>query len=99
MFEIPSRAGTPEVTILARKNSLDNPRLGLTVGKKQIKRAHERNRVKRLVRESFRLKQHELPAMDFVVIVKKPAEKLSNKELDLILDKLWHRLSRLALNA
>ncbi|WP_093319235.1 ribonuclease P protein component [Thorsellia anophelis] len=99
VFQNPSRAGTPEVTILARKNSNTHPRLGLTVAKKQIKRAHERNRVKRIVRESFRLIQHDLPAVDFVVIVKKPAEKLSNDELRVILDKLWRRHRRLAQNA
>lgn len=45
-------------------------RIGLTVAKKNVKRAHERNRIKRLTRESFRLRQHELPPMDFVVVAK-----------------------------
>lgn len=46
-------------------------RIGLTVAKKNVKRAHERNRIKRLTRESFRLRQHELPPMDFVVVAKR----------------------------
>lgn len=98
VFANPSRAGTPEVTILACKNSYAFPRLGLTVAKKQIKRAHERNRVKRIIRESFRHIQHDLPARDFVVIVKKPAEKLTNEQLRSVLDKLWRRHLRLAQN-
>ncbi len=38
---------------------------------KNVKRAHERNRIKRLAREYFRLHQHELPSMDFVVLVRR----------------------------
>ncbi|STO63775.1 ribonuclease P [Haemophilus parahaemolyticus] len=58
------------MTLLARLNTAENPRLGLTVAKKHLKRAHDRNRIKRIVRESFRLKQHELPNMDFVFVAK-----------------------------
>lgn len=70
VFQQPQRAGTPQITILGRLNSLGHPRIGLTVAKKNVRRAHERNRIKRLTRESFRLRQHELPAMDFVVVAK-----------------------------
>ncbi|CEO37705.1 ribonuclease P [Photobacterium kishitanii] len=94
VFQQAHRAGSPHLTILARSNELDHPRLGLAVPKKQIKTAVDRNRFKRVVRESFRLKQHQLPACDFVVIAKKSANDLSNEELFTLLDKLWHRLSR-----
>ncbi|WP_036801135.1 MULTISPECIES: ribonuclease P protein component [Photobacterium] len=94
VFQQAHRAGSPHLTILARSNELDHPRLGLAVPKKQIKTAVGRNRFKRVVRESFRLKQAELPAKDFVVIAKKSASELSNEELFKLLDKLWHRLSR-----
>ena len=61
----------PKLQSLLEKNNLEHPRLGLTVAKKHLKRAHERNRIKRLVRESFRLSQHRLPAYDFVFVAKK----------------------------
>lgn len=80
VFQQPQRAGTPQITILGRLNSLGHPRIGLTVAKKNVRRAHERNRIKRLTRESFRLRQHELPAMDFVVVAKKVAD-LDNRAL------------------
>lgn len=99
VFQQPNRAGTPQLTILARSNLLSFPRLGLTVAKKQIKRAHERNRIKRIIRESFRLLQHELPCVDFVIVVKKPTESLSNQEIRDILDKLWKRHQRLVQSA
>ena len=42
-------------------------RLGLVVAKKLLKRAVDRNRVKRVVREQFRLRRSALPAVDLVV--------------------------------
>lgn len=96
VFEQPFRASTPQLTLLARENSLENPRLGLTVAKKHLKRAHDRNRIKRIVRESFRLKQQQLPCYDFVFVAKAGIGKLSNTELFEILEKLWQRHIRLA---
>jgi len=96
VFQQPQRAGTPQITILGRQNSLGHPRIGLTVAKKHVKRAHERNRIKRLTRESFRLRQHELPAMDFVLVAKKGIAELDNQSLTEVLEKLWRRHCRLA---
>ena len=96
VFQQPQLAGTPQITILGRQKSLGHPRIGLTVAKKNVKRAHERNRIKRLTRESFRLRQHELPAMDFVVVAKKGVADLDNRALSEALEKLWRRHCRLA---
>lgn len=61
------RGGT--LLVVARKNGLEYPRLGLSVSKKKMKRAADRNRFKRLVRESFRLKREKLPVgLDLIVI-------------------------------
>ncbi len=94
VFQQAHSAGSPHFTIIARNNSLSHPRLGLAVPKKQIKTAVGRNRFKRLARESFRLKQHQLPNKDFVVIAKKSVQELSNEEIFRLFDKLWQRLSR-----
>ncbi len=94
VFDKAHRAGSPHFTIIARKNTIQTPRLGLAVPKKQIKTAVARNRFKRLARESFRLKQHQLPNKDFVVIAKKSAQHLSNEEIFKLFDKLWQKLSR-----
>lgn len=97
VFEQPFRASTPQLTLLSRQNTLGFARLGLTVAKKHLKRAHERNRIKRIVRESFRLKQHQLPCYDFVFVAKGGIGQLSNQELFETLEKLWQRHIRLAL--
>lgn len=96
VFQQPLRASAPQITILGRPNALGHPRIGLTVAKKHVKRAHERNRIKRLTRESFRLQQHALPSMDFVVVAKKGVDSLKNSELIDTLDKLWRRHRRQA---
>ena len=93
VFENPHRASTPQMTLLARENDANLPRLGLTVAKKHLKRAHDRNRIKRIVRESFRLKQHELPHFDFVFVAK------DNQTLFETLEKLWARHIRLSKQA
>lgn len=85
-------AVSPHLTLLARKNSLDHPRIGMAIPKKHIKRAVGRNRIRRIVREQFRLQQHQLPAIDIVVIAKAGIADLSNQEINTILDKLWRKL-------
>lgn len=67
---------------LQDKNITKNCRLGLAITKKKIKRANERNRVKRLVRENFRLNQPIfIQPFDVAVIVKQNTVLLSNAEI------------------
>ncbi len=94
VFNEPVRAASPHLTLLAKTNTLGHPRLGLTVPKKALKRAVWRNRIKRLTRESFRHKQHELPPIDIVVIAKAGVKEMDNEELFKLLEKLWRTLSR-----
>lgn len=50
-----------------RPAATDDARLGLVVGKKLLKRAVDRNRFKRVLREQFRLRRAGLPACDLIV--------------------------------
>ena len=79
--------------MLAVKNNSSHPRLGLTIAKKKVKKAHARNRLKRLIRETFRRRQHQLVNIDIVVMAKPQADQLSNDELQQQLHKLWKRLN------
>ena len=86
----------PQFLILARANSVGHPRLGLVVAKKNLRLAVTRNRFKRVVRESFRLKQHNLPAFDAIVLARRGFEDLSNPECLSILNGLWKRVAKKA---
>lgn len=79
---------------LYRENAITTPRLGIVVAKKNVRRAVGRNRIKRLVRESFRLHQHEIKACDIVVLAMKGLDGLSNAEILDELEKKWQKLSK-----
>ncbi|WP_424946803.1 ribonuclease P protein component [Candidatus Spongiihabitans sp.] len=72
-------------------NALDHPRLGLAVSRRVSKKAVQRNRIKRQIRESFRLRLVELPTIDLVVVAKAGGAEQANQALRRELDKLWYR--------
>ncbi|MBF7689104.1 ribonuclease P protein component [Acinetobacter rathckeae] len=86
----------PHFLFLATISEQENSRLGIIVAKKKVRRAHERNRVKRLARESFRLNQKNLGLLDIVIMPKKGIEAISNEELHQQLQSAWYKLQRLA---
>ncbi|VXA97705.1 Ribonuclease P protein component [Enhydrobacter sp. 8BJ] len=57
-------------------------RLGLAITKKKVKRAHERNRIKRLTREYFRLHQHQLNGqVDILLTIKQFSDDTPNEAI------------------
>lgn len=80
--------------MLARCNALGYPRLGLAISRKAAKLAVERNRIKRVVRESFRLHQGELGGVDIVVIGRGDLGGRDNAALFQSLQRHWARLAK-----
>ena len=68
-------------------------RLGLVVGKKLLKRAVDRNRLKRVVRENFRLRRLQLPSYDLVVRLAVKGVPLHDAELATEINALFDRLA------
>ena len=85
-----------QVLFLARPNGLSNPRLGLVIAKKNIRKASQRNRIKRIIRESFRLKQHQLAGIDTIVLARRGLDQLNNADLHTLFGQLWHQLQQKA---
>lgn len=94
VFSNPIKASSAEITLLAIPNSEQHPRLGLTVAKRYVKRANQRNRIKRVIRDSFRLNQHDIPHLDIVVLVRNGVMEMENADINKLIEKLWRKLSR-----
>lgn len=88
-------AATPTLVLYARKNGLSVNRLGLTVGTK-VGKAHVRNRVRRRVKESYRLREHTVrPGYDLVIVARTAAADARFDLLDRHLASLLKRLELL----
>ncbi len=76
-------------TLLCHVPSEGEARLGLAIAKKRARRAHDRNRIKRVARESFRHHRAELGSRQVVLMNRDPAVAATTAELRSSLDRLW----------
>ena len=92
VFNLRKRIASQHLVMRYKPNEYNRPRLGLIVGKKTAKLAVWRNYMKRVLREFFRLSQHQLPAIDLIIQVQKPFKKadflLVKQEFEQLLLKL-----------
>jgi len=79
--------------VLAKPNSLAFARLGLAVSKKNSRRAVDRNRIKRVIRESFRIHQHRLSGLDLVVVTRQGIRRANNNDCFESLRLHWQRVA------
>jgi ribonuclease P protein component len=99
VFERNAASNDAFFRIIARPSAQQASRLGLAVSRKVDRRAVGRNRIKRIVRESFR-RRRALdaaaggPALDIVVLARPAAAAADNQRLFSSLDHHWAALSR-----
>ncbi len=77
-YELNARKHAGPLVVFGYPAGLDHPRLGLAASRR-VGNAVKRNRIKRRLREAFRLEQSELPPIDLVVRVR-PHDALSVEE-------------------
>lgn len=92
MFQSAKKIGTRFFTVLYRENKLHHSRLGLIVAKKTAKQAFQRNRFKRVVRESFRLMSYQLPQVDIVILSRNGIKEADNTLLFSELSYIWKKM-------
>jgi ribonuclease P protein component len=69
------------------------PRLGLAVAVRTAGGGVQRNRIRRIIRESFRLHQHELPSVDLIVSARDKVRNAPRPELHASLVALWKKVN------
>ncbi|MDI9238076.1 ribonuclease P protein component [Lysobacter sp. LF1] len=94
IFQHGRRVALP-VLALHWQSSQDAPRLGLAVSRKVDPRAVGRNRIKRVLRDTFRRLRDELAAGDYVVVARPPAARADAAELAAALRGLLQRCGAL----
>lgn len=95
VFKSGRRCGDGCFLVIAAPAQGPQPRLGLAVSRKVSKRAVQRNRIKRLVRESFRKHSADLPSLDIVVMARSGAAACDNQRLTASIDALLERTGRI----
>ncbi|MGD0490105.1 MAG: ribonuclease P protein component [Steroidobacteraceae bacterium] len=80
------------VSVLA--NHETHPRLGLAIATRSCGNAVVRNFIKRLARESFRLNQYDLPAVDVTIAARDAARQAPASALRASLAKHWKSIAR-----
>ncbi|MEW6355544.1 MAG: ribonuclease P protein component [Planctomycetota bacterium] len=94
VFDNGVRLRGKRLTIYALENGLPNSRLGLAVGKK-VGNAARRNRIRRVLREAFRLNRAILPRGFDLVIT--PGRDLGEASLSAVQPDVVHLFEKLTL--
>jgi ribonuclease P protein component len=91
VFDARTRESRGPLSVGARPNDLGHSRFGMSVSRK-VGTAVRRNRIRRLLRESFRLMQHDLPCGYDLVVVVRPHEPLLLAEYQRLLSGIIVKL-------
>jgi len=96
VFDSPAfKVSSAAFLLLAQHAENSRSRIGVIVAKKHVKLATRRNRLKRLVREQFRLNLFH-PSLDLVVLARSAADSMDNAQVTNDLEQLWAKLQEKA---
>lgn len=92
VFRKGKRISHKYLSIIYVSNRFSQPRLGIVVKKIYFKQAVVRNKLRRVVRESFRHHKDRLKGLDIIVLLRSECIPLDNKTLRSDIDKLWQQV-------
>lgn len=92
VFKYGRRHKGPFFAFIYCKNELTHARLGLAIAKRHVPLAVDRNRIRRIIRETFRHQQAILGNVDIVIIASTTLFNLSNAALREELNLRWQKL-------
>lgn len=92
VFEKPVKIHKHGFSVYFRAHDRSTARLGLAIPKKALRKAVDRNRIKRLVRESFRCNLYRIQSCDVIFLARKELADIDNQHLRVLLDKVWDQL-------
>lgn len=93
VFDFRRRHAGQYLTVLAKPNSLGYPRLAVMVPRRVSRLAVARNYMRRVVRETFRLHQHQTAALDIVVRV---TRQFDREQFAAVREELIQHLAKLS---
>lgn len=94
VFDSNRRSADPLFLVLAAGNGLSHARLGLAVSKRNARAAVSRNRLKRIIRESFRKNRGKLGGLDIVVVAQRRAAAAAGNKLAASLNQHWEKINK-----
>ncbi len=80
VFSNAKKLGNQSFLLLYRGNTLRNARIGIIIAKKNVPKAHDRNRLKRIIRETFRNSDN-LANIDIIFLARHGLTKIDNATL------------------
>ena len=92
VFKDGRRSADQLFTVLYVANDDGRPRLGFAISRKRVAKAAARNRIRRLVRESFRHNRQTLGSVDVVIMARDNTPAASNDELRASIEQHWSHL-------
>ena len=87
------RFGNELVSATVRPNGERVARLGLSIAARTVGNAVSRNRLRRLIRESFRQRHRQLPPVDIVIAARAATRSASAAAMRAALQWLWNQIN------
>jgi ribonuclease P protein component len=93
VFAKSNKAVQKSLLALYQPNQRSHARLGMIISKNHVRLSVHRNRLRRLIRESFRHRKEALKGLDIIVLMRSKWSPLNNAALRDDLDCLWLKLT------